>query len=329
MIRILLVMAFALVLPSLALAHELRPAYLEILETSASNYAVTWKVPARGDMRLALHARLPASCISQQEPVRSVENNAYFERWSSVCEGGLKGETIRIEGLNSTLTDVLVRITHMDGSVELERLQGTSTAFVVKGSQTAGEVATTYVWLGIEHILAGLDHLLFVLSLLLLRADPRTLIKTITAFTVAHSVTLSGAALGYLSLPQQPVEVLIACSIAFVAAEIAKSKPGTQRLSQQRPWLIAFAFGLLHGFGFAGALSEIGLPQTDIPLALFSFNIGVEAGQLIFVAACLLFAKAAVTVITFSARHFRRYASYLIGSVAAGWMLLRLGALVS
>lgn len=328
MSRILLVIVFALALPSLAFAHELRPAYLEIRETSDNTYAVTWKVPARGDLRLGLHARLPESCVTQVEPVRSIESNGYFERWSTTCEGGLKGRTIWIEGLNSTLTDVLVRITHMDGSVELERLQGTSPALVVKGSQTGWEVAITYIWLGIEHILAGIDHLLFVLALLLLRADPRTLIKTITSFTLAHSVTLSGAALGYLSLPQQPVEVLIACSIAFVAAELVKAKPGTERLSQRQPWLIAFPFGLLHGFGFAGALREIGLPQTDVPLALFSFNLGVEVGQLIFVTACIILYKAGTTLVAVPAAAIRKAASYGIGTVSAAWILIRLDLLV-
>ncbi len=182
----------------------------------------------------------------------------------------------------------LARIEYRDGSVEIARLTPEKPAFVAAGTQTIGEVAQTYFRLGVDHILSGLDHLLFVFALILLIHDRWMLVKTITAFTVAHSITLAGASLGYFSLPQKPVEATIALSIAFVASELIKMKPGERRLSEASPWIVAFTFGLLHGFGFAGALKEIGLPQSDVGLALLTFNLGVEAGQLMFLAAVLV-----------------------------------------
>ena len=208
-------------------------------------------------------AKSPVSSNFRHRKPRAsaIENNAYFERWKVTCDGGLKGQTIIIDGLRSTLTDVLARIAWADGSVEVERLTPEQPTLTLKGARTVWEVAHTYFMLGVEHILGGIDHLLFVLALMLLIRDPWMLLKTITAFTLAHSITLTGAALGYLSLPQAPVEAVIALSIAFVAREFILMKPGERRLSEAYPWVVAFSFGLLHGFGFAGALKEIGLPH--------------------------------------------------------------------
>ena len=182
--------------------------------------------------------------------------------------------------------------------------------------------------LGVEHILSGIDHLLFVLALMLLVRDPWMLLKTITAFTIAHSVTLTGAALGYLSLPQAPVEAVIALSIAFVARELILMKPGERRLSEAYPWAVAFSFGLLHGFGFAGALKEIGLPHGDVPLALFTFNLGVEAGQLVFVAAILALYRGAMIMTRFPLLPLRTAMAYCIGAVATFWLLTRIDAFI-
>jgi hypothetical protein len=208
-------------------------------------------------------AKSPVSSNFRHRKPRAsaIENNAYFERWKVTCDGGLKGQTITIDGLRSTLTDVLARIAWAEGSVEVERLTPEQPTLTLKGAQTVWEVAHTYFMLGVEHILGGIDHLLFVLALMLLIRDPWMLLKTITAFTLAHSITLTGVALGYLSLPQAPVEAVIALSIAFVAREFILMKPGERRLSEAYPWVVAFSFGLLHGFGFAGALKEIGLPH--------------------------------------------------------------------
>ena len=307
-------------------AHELRPAYLDIRETAADEFAVVWKVPARGDLRLGLYVRMPDTCKPKSEPVGSVADGAFFERWSVICVGGLKGHEIAIDGLRSTLTDALARIAYRDGSMQIARLTPEAPQFIASGVQTTFEVAQTYFVLGVEHILAGIDHLLFVLALILLIRDRWMLVKTITAFTVAHSITLAGAALGYFSLPQPPVEATIALSIAFVARELARTQSGERRLSESYPWVIAFAFGLLHGFGFAGALKEIGLPQTDVPLALLTFNLGVETGQLMFVAAVLLVYQAVKALYTVPAAAGRMAAAYGIGSIAMFWLVSRIAS---
>ncbi|RUW51506.1 HupE/UreJ family protein [Mesorhizobium sp. M8A.F.Ca.ET.208.01.1.1] len=311
-----------------AAAHEMRPAYLEMRETEPDVFVAVWKVPALGDRRLSLYARLPETCRAENEPTRSIDGGAYIERWTAACDGGLKGREITIDGLRSTLTDALIHITYRDGTTEIARLKPDMPSTVIKGAQASFEVAETYFRLGVDHILSGIDHLLFVLALMLLIHNRWTLVKTITAFTIAHSITLAGAALGYFSLPQKPVEATIALSIAFVASELTKIKPAERRLSETYPWMVAFAFGLLHGFGFAGALKEIGLPQVDVPLALLTFNLGVEAGQMLFVAAVLIAFRIVTTLITIPIVAARSTAAYLIGTMAAGWLITRLAGFV-
>jgi hydrogenase/urease accessory protein HupE len=315
----------AIVAPPAA-AHELRPAYLDIRETAADEFAVVWKVPARGDLRLGLYVRMPHTCKPRGEAVGTIEGGAFFERWSMICASGIKGHGIAIDGLRSTLTDALARIEYGDGSTQIARLTPEAPQFIASGVQSTLEVAHAYFLLGIEHILLGFDHLLFVLALILLIRDRWMLVKTITAFTVAHSITLAGAALGYFSLPQPPVEATIALSIAFVASELARAQPGERRLAESYPWVIAFPFGLLHGFGFAGALKEIGLPQTDVPLALLTFNLGVEAGQLIFVAAVLLAYRGVRALYDVSTVVGRMAAAYGIGSIATFWLVSRIAS---
>jgi len=265
--------------------------------------------------------------VPKTEPVRLIESASYSERWTAVCNGGLRGRPIAIDGLRSTATDALARIEYRDGSVEIARLTPEAPRFVVAGVQSGWKVAWTYFLLGVDHILSGYDHLLFVFALILLINDFWMLTKTITAFTLAHSVTLAGASLGYFSLPQQPVEAAIALSIAFVASELIKQRPGERRLSESYPWVVAFAFGLLHGFGFAGALKETGLPQTDVPVALLTFNLGVEAGQLLFVSSVwLAFAAIQHHFVTVPTAPARRLAAYLIGTVSMLWFVARIGS---
>jgi hypothetical protein len=310
----------------LATADELRPAYLDIRETAADEFAVVWKVPALGDLRLSVYVRMPESCRSKVDPVRTIQAGSFFERSSVVCAGGLKGQKIAIDGLKSGVTDALARIEYRNGTTEVARITPDSPIIVVVGSQSSFDVAKTYLLLGIDHILTGFDHLLFVLVLMLLIRDPWMLAKTITAFTIAHSITLAGATLGYFSLPQKPVEAAIALSIAFVASELIKIKAGERRLSQAYPWVVAFAFGLLHGFGFAGALKETGLPQLDIPLALLMFNAGVEAGQLLFVATILVAVRSALALITLPVVPTRLAAAYVIGTTSMVWFVTRIAS---
>jgi len=316
--------------PAMVSAHEVRPAYLQIRETGSGTYDVLWKVPAVGDQRLSLKLIWPADVTFVTQPRGELEDGAYLERSKVERSGGLTGTEIRVEGLESTITDVLVRIERLDGTTQVTRITPDRPSFVVEKSPGRLEVARTYLTLGVRHILFGVDHLLFVLSLLILVRGWGRLVKTITAFTLAHSITLSMATLGFVRVPGRPVEAVIALSILFVAAEIIHQERGRPGSTSRWPWVVSFTFGLLHGFGFANALHEVGLPQKAIPIALAFFNIGVELGQLLFIAG--------VTVICFAAAHvarrlftkdaFERLAwksagAYAIGGIAAFWFIER------
>ena len=327
MSRSTLVVAFLVVLalPGVVLGHEVRPGYLQIGQTGEETFDVYFKVPARGELRLSLYARLPERCQART-PVRTqARPGAFIDQWSVTCTGGLVGETIRIEGVSATLTDVLARLERADGTVQIARLTPDNPTFVVEGIPSAWSVAGTYLALGVEHILLGIDHLLFVLALLLLVEGWRRLVATITSFTLAHSITLAGASLGLVHIPQRPVEAVIALSIVFVAAEIVHHRQGRPSLARSRPWIVAFTFGLLHGLGFAGALSEIGLPEQSIPLALLFFNVGVEIGQILFIVVMLALGALATKALGSlrTAWAWQTVSAYGIGAVAAFWTLER------
>ncbi|HEY0939743.1 MAG TPA: HupE/UreJ family protein [Steroidobacter sp.] len=270
-----------------AAAHEVRPAFLQIREVEPSTYDVLWKTPAQGDLRLALNVILPSECRGLGTPRATLVNAAAIEHQRTICAGGLASKQIAFENLASTLTDVIVRFEPIDGSPSMLRVNGAAPLVVIPSQQSMSEIAWSYVWFGVEHILLGFDHLLFVLCLLMLVGDFKRLLGAITAFTVAHSITLAGTTFGWLRLASAPVEACIALSIAFIAAEIIKTRVGRASMTQRLPWIAAFGFGLLHGFGFASALRDIGLPDDAVPLALLSFNVGVEAGQILFVAVVL------------------------------------------
>lgn len=305
-------------------AHELRPAYLELRQLDGDKYAVLFKVPARGpDKRLALYVGLPEDCQLVEPARTSYTGTAFVERSTIRRDGGLTDAEIRIDGLTGTRTDALVRIEHADGRTQTERLTPSSPVLRVQRAPGKTEIATTYIGLGVEHILLGIDHLLFVLGLLLIVRGRRLLVKTITAFTIAHSITLGAAVLGFVHVPQVPVEAVIALSILFLAAELSRRGKGDPGLTERYPWIVAFVFGCLHGFGFAGALTDVGLPATDIPLALLMFNGGVEIGQLIFVAGCLALIRLAKPVLGATASWVPRAAAYGIGSVSAYWLIER------
>jgi hydrogenase/urease accessory protein HupE len=322
-ICLLVCLLSALAAATTTAAHELRPAFLELTEIAPEIFDVLWKVPARGEARLALDAALPENC--QETAPRTVSDTgiAVSSRWRVSCAGGLTGRAITIDGLSATYTDVLVRIAHLGGTTQASRLSPDSPSLVVAAAPTALDTARTYFLLGVEHILLGFDHLLFVLALLLLIRNLRTLVETITAFTVAHSITLAVAALGWSRIPQPPIEAVIALSIVVVASEVVRAERGKTDLSIRYPWAIAFLFGLLHGLGFGGALRDIGLPQVDVPLALFTFNVGVEVGQLIFVAAVMAVSAAFRALVTVSLPPLRIAAAYGIGGMSAFWVIER------
>jgi hydrogenase/urease accessory protein HupE len=271
-----------------AFAHEVRPAFLQITEVEPASYDMVWKTPAQADMRLALNVVLPSGCRNVGQPRTTPVEGAVIQRWRSQCDGALPGKQIAIENLEASLTDVILRFEPLTGSPKTLRMDGANPQVVIPLRQSVWDIGWSYFPLGVEHILFGFDHLLFVLCLLILVRSPGRLVGAVTAFTVAHSITLAGTTLGWIHLASAPVEACIALSIAFLAAEIIRARRGSVSTTRRWPWIASFAFGLLHGFGFAAALNEIGLPDEAIPLALLFFNLGVEAGQILFVSAVLV-----------------------------------------
>jgi hypothetical protein len=311
-------------------ADVFRPAYLEIRERGDKQYDVLLKVPTQGeDLRLSIDVRFAAGTVEIEPRRAQFVADGHTQRWRIERPGGLVGTSIEIVGRAAAVTDVLARVVRLDGSAQVESLAPGRATFVVEPPLGPWRTAVTYLVLGIEHILGGLDHLLFVLSLLLVVRGAKRVVITITAFTVAHSLTLAGATLGFVHVPGPPLEAAIALSIVFVAAEAVRGAHGTPALTAQAPWIVAFVFGLLHGFGFAGALAEVGLPQNAIPLALFTFNVGVEVGQLLFVGVMAL-AGTGLHVLLASRRQWPRWSvvlpSYLIGTVAMFWVAERVAA---
>jgi hydrogenase/urease accessory protein HupE len=312
-----------------AWAHEVRPAYLRIqavgadsADAPAASFDVLWRKPTGGEVRLDIAPVLPVNCETDGDISTWLDGGVETSRWLARCPGGIDGGRLRIGGLEATVTDVLVRYERANGSTQIARLTPDRPEVSLTESESWLRVASTYFMLGVEHILLGVDHLLFVLALLMIVDGWRKLVTTVTSFTVAHSVTLAGASLGLVSVPQQPVEAVIALSIVFVAMEIVHWRQGRPGLTRQAPWIVAFVFGLLHGFGFAGALSEIGLPEHAIPSALLFFNVGVEAGQLTFIATVMV-VWTGLSRVRWPAWAWR-VPVYGIGGMAAFWTVQRI-----
>jgi hypothetical protein len=305
-----------------AQAHEVRPGYLEI-RAAESGYEVLWKAPMRDGYVLPIDPVLPAACRDLAPPSRQSVPGSLIERRRVDCgPNGLANAMIRIDGLETTLTDVLVRIDLPDYT-QTVMLKPDRPAFVFDAAVAWQQVVWDYIVLGVEHILLGVDHLLFVLGLLIIVRGSWAAVKTITAFTLAHSITLAAATLGWVAVPQGPVEAVIALSIVFLAVEILHARAGHPGIAYRAPWLVAFTFGLLHGFGFAGALAEVGLPRADIPLALLCFNVGVEIGQLLFIAALFVLREIWLRVRLADLARLTPAAAYGIGSIASYWVIDR------
>ena len=322
---LILVALATLLSPLPSLGHEVRPAYLDLREDRPGEFSVLWKTPMLGDLRLSLNPAFSGPVEALTPVATQRTGNAAVQTWRLRTES-LRGQTLRIAGLEATITDALVRVSFLDGSTWIHRLTPQQSGTAVPSRPSAWGVAGTYLTLGVEHILMGIDHLLFVLALMLLTTGTWRLVKTVTAFTVAHSITLGLATLGIVDVPSKPVEAVIALSIVFVAAEIVQSRRGRAGLAAQMPWIVAFTFGLLHGFGFAGALSEVGLPEAHIPVALLFFNLGVEAGQLLFVAAVIALVAAARRMRMAWPRWAELTPPYAIGGLAMFWVIQRVAA---
>jgi len=310
-------------------AHESRPAYLEIKESAPGQYSVLFRTPVLAGMRLPLALGLPEGVRDLKPPVvQELTDSLVERRWIDAGPSGLAGQRIDIKGLQFTITDALVRFELLDGRTVQTIVRPSQPWVELAATQSRWEVMGTYGVEGIRHILFGADHLLFVLGLLLIVKGRWTLVKTITAFTVAHSITLAIATLGYATAPALPLNAAIALSILFLGPEIVRSWRGETSFTIRHPWVVAFAFGLLHGFGFASALTSAGLPRSDLPLALLSFNLGVEAGQLGFVALVLALERSFRVLEIHWPRWVQALPGYTVGSLGAFWTIQRVALLL-
>jgi hydrogenase/urease accessory protein HupE len=317
----LLLLSLALLAAGRAAAHEVRPALLQITERADGGWRIQWKQPAMGEAMIRLEPHLSSGWLEAPPDTEYAAPGFVVRTWEVASRAPLDGQTLRIDGLRRSITDVLVQVELADGRRVEALVKPVNPTLRFRLAQAPAPSVPAYLKLGVEHILTGVDHLAFVLGLLLLVGANAGLVKAVTAFTVAHSVTLAAAALGWVNVPSALVESLVALSIVFVAAELLRPEPG---LTRRRPWLVAFAFGLLHGLAFASALAEIGLPPTAVAASLLLFNIGVEVGQLMFVAV------AVAAMLALRRLPLPRGAGlappYAIGSFAAFWFIERVAA---
>jgi hydrogenase/urease accessory protein HupE len=310
---------------SVARAHEIRPAYLQIDEIGPGRFQLLWRTPVLSGMQLPVVLRLPDTARDITEPATQELSDSFIERHVfDAGAQGLAGKRIEFVGLQATITDVLVRVQMLDGTHSTTLVRPSQPWVDIATSQGPLATAGAYIGHGIQHILLGVDHLLFVLGLVLLVKNRWMLVKTITAFTVAHSITLALATFGYATIPVPPLNAAIALSILFLGPEIVRAWSGGTSLTIRQPWIVAFAFGLLHGFGFASGLAQMGLPQNEVPLALFSFNVGVELGQLGFVALVLLLEESFRILQVRWPRAVELFPAFAVGGLGAFWTIDRL-----
>jgi hydrogenase/urease accessory protein HupE len=327
-----LVLLLLLIAP-LAQAHDARPNYVQITETETNIFSVSWKVPTSMPGGALPYPTLPDGCTTERQPAWQQAGGEYIGQQLFRCSAPLSGRGVGIEfpSINPSLS-TLYKIKLANGEEHLRILKPGETEWTVPDAENRFAIATEYTWLGIEHIWIGIDHLLFVACLLFIAKTSRRLLITITGFTVAHSITLALSALDVVRIPTPPVEAVIALSVVFMAWEIAK---GDERsLTHRYPIAVSSSFGLLHGFGFAAVLRDIGLPQTELPTALLFFNVGVEIGQILFISVLIagFFAvRPAFVYLLRSAEDHRVHwrsltmpASYVIGSIASYWMIERI-----
>ena len=332
-LRLWAVAQLLMMLATGAQGHALQPGFLDLEAQGQNVWRVSWRVPDVNGVAMPLQLLLPESCDVRAPADLQFDGVAHVAVWRATCADGIAGGSVQVGGLEQTQTDVLVRFELTPGKTGTLRLTAQETAAQFPAVASGRDVFVSYVSMGVDHILGGTDHLLFVFALLLLVPDLRRLIGAITAFTLAHSLSLVAATMGWIVVPPPPVEAVIALSIMFLAAELAQPAGSTPSLIVRRPWLASFAFGLLHGLGFASALVEIGLPEGEVPLALFAFNLGVEIGQLLFVAAVLLTAlllrrvyRRLYDTLATRGQPGARAMAYAIGTVSAVWFLSRLAA---
>jgi hydrogenase/urease accessory protein HupE len=319
-----LVVLLLLLCASAGQAHELQPSSLELRQLTSDRFEVIWRAPVYYRKPHPAQLQLPDTWKTVGEPtVKQLPDSALHRHVVDVPGGVIDGAVIRFVGLESTITDVFARFVWLDGSETTAIARPSQPWIEVLAQRSAWQVAWDYTVLGVDHILSGFDHLTFVLALLLIVRGARRLLITVTSFTLAHSITLAAATLGVLWVPGPPVEAVIALSILFLASELIKINRGLPSLTARYPWIVAFTFGLLHGFGFAGALGEVGLPQNEVPLALLMFNVGVELGQLGFIAVVLIITSVLHRLHRKWPAWLGQVPAYGIGGIAAFWLIER------
>ncbi len=323
------ILVILMFMTSMGMADEVRPAYLAMQEESPDSFTVLWKYPLSTNNQAELEVLLPDGCEVLGDKNQWLDQAYTISRWNMRCADGLIKKEVKVTGLDTSSTELLLRIEFLDNTTLVERLTPVRNSVVVPERQTITGIIKSYFVLGMEHILTGIDHLLFVLCVMLLLRSRKKLLLAITAFTVAHSFTLIAATLGYVQVNPTIVEILIALSIVILAYEIMRDYRGISGLSTRYPWLVIFIFGLMHGLGFAGALGEMGLPQNDIALALLFFNIGVEAGQILFILIVLLLLWPLRKLFGKRIANWKPFPAYAIGIAASFWFVERLTSLWS
>lgn len=323
-----LLLAWLALVAAAAAADNFSPAFLQLTERNATTYDVRWKTPAKDERNVMPIRPIFPDGTQYLEPLATSYSGGTAVMLGRIAvPGGLEGKRVEFQGLTAGRGEVLVRFIRSDSSEELSRVTAGEPQLIVAEEPDSVGISLRYAGLGVEHILFGFDHLLFVAGLFMLVANIRTLVWTVTSFTLAHSLTLALVTLDVISVPRPPVEAFIALSIVFVAVEVIRQRDGKPGLASNRPWIVAFTFGLLHGLGFASALAEIGLPQNHIPLALLFFNVGVEIGQTLFVAALLALTEVARRLAAPAQLFAARLAScYGIGGLASYWLIDRVVA---
>jgi hypothetical protein len=323
--RFLLLLAMLLLVQQPALAHRFAPSLLKVDEIASGQYNMVWKTPAQGVSSVPLRPVWPDSCEVTNASAPQLEGTGKVSSWQLRCsdlgEDGLVGETLAISGLGPNQASAMVMVQLLDGRSYQEVLNTEQQAFLIPAESSAGEVMSDYSWLGMEHIWGGIDHLLFVFGLLLLVGGGTRLLWTITAFTLGHSITLSLVTLGFFDYPVALVEFTIALSIFILAVELTRTNK--RDLLWRNPWWLAGGFGLLHGMGFAGALAETGLPQDNVPLALLFFNVGIEIGQIAFIALILVVWYLLRKPLAPWQERLRPLPIYILGSLSAMWCIER------
>lgn len=319
----LLAACLVLLLAAPALAHRLAPSFLQLREQTPGRVELLWKTPRMVAIGARPAPRVPQGCMPQGEPVLEAQADAFVERRALVCPGGLMGRTLAVDGLARSGTDALVEVVLADGSERRAILSARQPSYVVPPTESRAAVARSYGALGVEHLLTGLDHVLFVTGLVFLVGLRRRLFGAITAFTAGHSLTLALASLGLVHIPPDLAEIGIAASLVLLAGELVAVEQGAPSVLSRRPWIMSFGFGLVHGLGFAGALAALGLPAQAIPLALFSFNVGIEVGQLALVLLLLPAVFALGRLPSRAPRWLAELPATAIGSLGVFWILQR------